>query len=98
MTAWGNARALRRVDPVTQGEPRARATAPKLTRGGLLLGEQLVPLLAGSMHYFRLETESWRPCLEAMRDMGCTVVDVYVPWSVHEAADGTVDFGSRNPA
>lgn len=61
------------------------------------LGEQLVPLLSGSVHYFRLEPDSWRACLEAMREMGCTVVDVYVPWSVHEAADGSLDFGAREP-
>src|SRR6188768_1574409 len=72
--------------------PRAR-----LTREGVLLGDQLVPLLSGSAHYFRLEPDSWRACLEAMRDMGCTVVDVYVPWSVHEAADGSLDFGEREP-
>jgi beta-galactosidase len=77
---------------------RARANNPKLTREGILLGERLVPLLSGSVHYFRLETESWRPCLEAMREMGCNLVDVYVPWSVHEGADGTLDFGSQNPA
>jgi len=82
-------------EPVT---PRGHAAGPKLTREGVLLGQRLVPLLSGSVHYFRLETESWRPCLEAVREMGCTVVDVYVPWSVHEAADGTFDFGSRNPA
>jgi beta-galactosidase len=69
----------------------------RLTREGVQLGDQLVPLLSGSAHYFRLEPDSWRPCLEAMREMGCTVVDVYVPWSVHEAADGTLDFGEKNP-
>jgi beta-galactosidase len=62
-----------------------------------VLGDQLVPLLSGSVHYFRLEPDSWRTCLEAMRAMGCTVVDVYVPWSVHEAADGSLDFGEREP-
>ena len=70
---------------------------PKLTREGVRLGERLVPLLSGSVHYFRLEPDSWRACLEAMREMGCTIVDVYVPWSVHEAADGTLDFGQRDP-
>ncbi|HYP90229.1 MAG TPA: beta-galactosidase [Polyangiaceae bacterium] len=64
----------------------------------MLLGERLLPLLCGSVHYFRLEPESWRACLESMREMGCTVVDVYVPWSVHETADGTLDFGAKNPA
>jgi beta-galactosidase len=74
------------------GGPSPRA---RLTREGVLLGDELVPLLSGSVHYFRLEPDSWRACLEAMREMGCTVVDVYVPWSVHEAADGSLDFGER---
>src|SRR6478609_8899041 len=76
----------------------APTNRPKLTRAGVLLGERLLPLLCGSVHYFRLEPESWRACLESMREMGCTVVDVYVPWSVHETADGTLDFGAKNPA
>lgn len=74
-------------------EPR-----PKLTRAGVLLGERLVPLLSGSVHYWRLEPESWRACLESVREMGCTVVDVYVPWSAHEDAQGNLDFGRVNPA
>jgi beta-galactosidase len=70
----------------------------KLTRAGVRLGERVVPLLSGSIHYFRLEPASWRACLEAVQDMGCTVIDVYVPWSVHENATGHVDFGVDNPA
>jgi len=76
----------------------ASAARPRLTREGVLLGSELVPLLSGSAHYFRLEPDSWRPCLEAMREMGCTVVDVYVPWSVHELPNGELDFGQHNPA
>ena len=82
------------VANVHTGSPLPR---PKLTREGVQLGDRLVPLLSGSVHYFRLEPDSWRACLEAMKEMGCTVVDVYVPWSVHEAADGTLDFGARDP-
>ncbi|MDF3066278.1 MAG: hypothetical protein K0R38_1879 [Polyangiaceae bacterium] len=74
------------------------ALRPKLSREGVRLGERLVPLLSGSVHYFRLEPESWRACLESLRDMGCTVVDVYVPWSAHEDAHGAFDFGRYNPA
>ena len=79
-------------------QPATTAAPIKLTRAGIRLGERTVPLLSGSVHYFRLEPASWRACLEATRDMGCTMVDVYVPWSVHEAADGSLDFGARNPA
>jgi len=75
----------------------ASTARPRLTREGVLLGSQVVPLLSGSVHYFRLERESWRPCLEAMREMGCTVVDIYVPWSVHELPSGELDFGQHNP-
>lgn len=81
--------------PLT-GTPAPQAR-PKLTREGILLGERVVPLLSGSVHYFRLEPQSWRACLESMREMGCTLVDVYVPWSSHENADGELDFGRVNP-
>lgn len=73
--------------------PRAR-----LTREGLRLGQQVQPLLSGSVHYWRLEPQSWRACLEALRALGCGLVDVYVPWSVHEQADLTFDFGQRSAA
>lgn len=73
-----------------------RGVRARLRREGLQLGERVLPLIAGSVHYFRLERESWRDCLEALRDMGCTVVDVYVPWSVHERSDGSFDFGQHD--
>jgi beta-galactosidase len=79
---------------VTHQRPEPR---PILTREGVLVGADLVPLLSGSVHYFRLERASWRTCLEALREMGCLLVDVYVPWSVHESADGSFDFGERRP-
>ncbi|HEY6081603.1 MAG TPA: beta-galactosidase [Polyangiaceae bacterium] len=69
----------------------------RLAREGVLLGSKLVPLLSGSVHYWRLEPESWRACLEALRDMGATMVDVYVPWSAHEKEDGVLDFGELDP-
>src|SRR5687767_13750413 len=75
-----------------------KAPPIKLTRSGIHLGQQTVPLLSCSVHYFRHEPTSWRTCLEALRDMGCTMVDVYVPWSTHEAADGSLDFGQKSPA
>ena len=69
---------------------------PRLSREGIVLGDRVLPLLSGSVHYFRLERESWRDCLEALRDMGANVVDVYVPWSVHEREAGDFDFGERD--
>jgi beta-galactosidase len=86
------------ISSAHEATPSAGALRPRLTRRGVLLGDQVVPLLSGSVHYWRLEPQSWRACLEALRAMGATLVDVYVPWSVHEQADHSFDFGVRNPA
>jgi len=64
---------------------------------GLLLCDkgEIIPLWAGAMHYWRHAPEDWGPCLDAMKAMGLRLVDTYVPWGVHETAQGTFDFGER---
>ncbi len=64
---------------------------------GLDLGTgALLPLLAGSMHYWRHPPDVWRAGLESIRAMGLRLVDTYVPWGVHAVAQGEYDFGDRN--
>lgn len=70
--------------------------AVRLVRGGLELDGVISPVYAGAVHYFRLEPAAWRPCLEAVRDLGLSLVDLYVPWSVHEMAPGELDLGQRD--
>ncbi|HEY6722469.1 MAG TPA: beta-galactosidase [Polyangiaceae bacterium] len=67
---------------------------PELVAHGVRLGEQVVPLLAGSVHYYHLAVEHWKPALTAIRGLGLSFIDTYVPWSVHERA-GQYDFGSQ---
>jgi beta-galactosidase len=55
--------------------------------------DEVLPLWAGAMHYWRHAPEQWGPCLDAMKAMGLRVVDTYIPWGVHETAQGTFDFG-----
>lgn len=50
---------------------------------------------AGAMHYWRHAPEDWGACLDAMKAMGLRLVDTYVPWGVHETAQGTFDFGEH---
>ena len=69
----------------------------KFTREGLRLGDVTVPLLAGSVHYWRLEPERWEPCLRAIKDMGMRLVDTYIPWGVHEVRAGELDLGEGDP-
>lgn len=74
-----------------------RAKAVDVHPGGLFLNDrrELLPLWAGAMHYWRHAPEDWGPCLDAMKAMGLRLVDTYVPWGVHETAQGTFDFGER---
>ncbi|MFI5306411.1 MAG: beta-galactosidase [Polyangiales bacterium] len=71
--------------------------APRLTRGGLRLGERLVPLYCGAVHYFRTPRARWRRALESLQGLGLPIVETYVPWSVHETAEGAFDFGEHDP-
>ena len=81
-----------------RGRSRRRRTARRISlcREGIRVGKEVVPLLAGSVHYFRLEPQDWRPALQSMRSLGLRLVDAYVPWSVHERAPGEYDFGERD--
>ncbi|HEX7668997.1 MAG TPA: beta-galactosidase [Polyangiaceae bacterium] len=68
-----------------------------LDAAGLVIGGETVPLLSGSMHYFRMARAAWRPALEALKSLGARFVDTYVPWSVHERGPGDYDFGAHDP-
>lgn len=71
-------------------------TASRLTAEGLDLGSERLPLHAASVHYWRLERRAWRPCLEAVRALGFRIVDLYIPWSVHERGPGQLDLGEHD--
>ena len=74
--------------------PPARGV--RLVPGGLEISGQECPLYSGAVHYFRLDPPAWRACLTAVKAMGLRLVDVYVPWSVHEVSAGVFDFGRNN--
>jgi beta-galactosidase len=65
--------------------------------GGLNVGGAFVPLTAGSVHYWRLDPRDWRACLEATAALGVRLVDVYIPWGVHEIAPGRLELGRGDP-
>ena len=62
-----------------------------------MLGDREVPLISGSIHYFRLEPREWLAALSALQSLGIEIVDVYLPWGVHERVDGSFDFGTKDP-
>ncbi|MFO0547829.1 MAG: beta-galactosidase [Polyangiaceae bacterium] len=77
--------------------PNKESGSVKLVRDGLEIGGEIVPLLAGSVHYWRLDPKHWRACLAATKSLGLRIVDTYVPWNVHEVAPGVLELGERDP-
>src|SRR6185295_7948083 len=69
----------------------------EFARGALVVGGRPVPLYSGSVHYWRLEREAWRPALIETKKLGVRLIDTYVPWGVHETTRGEADFGERGP-
>ncbi len=56
-----------------------------------------VPFYGAAMHYWRTPRAAWRRCLDGLARLGVTVVESYVPWSVHERADRSYDWtGDRD--
>src|SRR4051812_24501715 len=68
-----------------------------LDRGGLVVGGRVVPLYAGSVHYWRLDPSVWRRALTEVRALGVHYVDTYIPWGVHEKGEGKFEFGKDDP-
>ena len=48
-------------------------------------------VLAGEIHPFRLQRDGWARRLRLLREAGADTVAAYIPWVVHEQADGTID-------
>lgn len=78
------------TDPTNGAPPTDR---PSLLPRSLCLGEEIVPLRSGSVHYFRLSPSDWPRALRSVRRLGLGLIDVAVPWSVHESTRGVFDFG-----
>jgi beta-galactosidase len=77
----------------SKNDERAVSLVPQ----GLKLGREVLPLLSGAVHYFRLEPETWRSALDGVKRLGLGIVETYVPWGVHELATGEFDFGRIQP-
>jgi beta-galactosidase len=69
----------------------------ELVPEGIRVGRSVLPLLAGTVHYWRLDPAVWRSALVAVKELGLGLVDTYVPWGAHERSAGEFDFGSVDP-
>jgi beta-galactosidase len=60
-----------------------------------LPGRDVIDLFCGAVDYWRLDRADWGGCLSATRELGLRVVQVAIPWNVHERAAGKHDFGKH---
>ncbi len=70
----------------------------KVRYNGLEVDGNLIPLISGTVHYWRLDPEKWGLILDRVKELGFLVVETYIPWSIHETAPGEYDFGRTDPA
>ena len=52
-------------------------------------------LYGGAVHYWRLDRDKWDGILQSVKDLGFTMISIYIPWEAHETARGVFDLGSR---
>lgn len=66
--------------------------------GSLALHDEPTAMYGGAVHYWRLDRSVWESVLDSVRDMGFTMISIYIPWEVHEIEKGRFDFGEINPS
>lgn len=61
----------------------------------IFIGGRKTRILAGTMHYFRVEREYWRDRMEKGREMGLNAIETYMCWNLHERKRGKFDFSGN---
>jgi hypothetical protein len=67
----------------------------RIEKGRVKVGDRTASLLSGAVHYWRLHPNSWRPVLNAIKDMGLETIETYIPWEFHELRKDVFDFNGE---
>lgn len=60
--------------------------------------DEPIMILAGEIHYFRLDPLTWKSHLLTLKESGCNTVSTYVPWLMHQELEDKLDLdGVFNP-
>ncbi len=70
-------------------------TQVKIHKGYVKVGDRRASMLSGAVHYWRLHPNSWRPILQAIKDMGLETVETYICWDFHEIEKDVFDFTGK---
>ncbi len=61
----------------------------------ILIDQQRILLLSGSIHYPRSTPEMWPHLFQKLRAAGLNTVETYAFWNLHEKQQGHIDFSGR---
>lgn len=53
-------------------------------------------ILAGEIHYFRLDKADWQDRIDKLKAAGFNAVASYIPWICHESQEGDFDFDGHS--
>lgn len=74
-----------------------RSASITVTGGEFRIDGRVERLYGGAVHYWRLDRAAWDPILQNVKDLGFTMISIYIPWEVHEIERGVFDFGQHDP-
>ena len=63
--------------------------------GQIIIDGKPVLLLCGEIHYYRLTPDQWEDRLDKLQQCGMNAVATYVPWVLHEMAEGHIDMHGK---
>ncbi|MGL5296698.1 MAG: beta-galactosidase [Culicoidibacterales bacterium] len=64
----------------------------------ILIDGNPVLVMAGEIHYYRLDVSVWEERILQLKETGANAVATYVPWLIHEEEEGTIDLtGETSP-
>ncbi|MFC5465641.1 beta-galactosidase [Lederbergia graminis] len=52
-------------------------------------------IMAGEIHYYRLDREDWQDRIDKLKMAGMNAVATYVPWLIHEPVEGEFDLTGK---
>ncbi|MDD2970646.1 MAG: beta-galactosidase [Lachnospiraceae bacterium] len=65
------------------------------TNKGISIDEKEIPFYSGTFHYWRSARKDWDVILDRIKEMGFSIIETYIPWSVHEEEEGVFEFGEN---
>ncbi|MFR3947755.1 MAG: beta-galactosidase [Ruminococcus sp.] len=54
-----------------------------------------IPLYSGSIHYWRMDPETWETALINAKNMGFSIVETYIPWGYMSRREMSLIMGKK---